>query len=285
MDSIERAQCLAVAALVAAAQTDSRSAQQMGEESLRIGQQLDDSDAVARSLGSLIFLAYAEKRFDEGTRLAERMHALGTAMGVKWVVAWALVCLATFRLYAGEFRDTVRFGEEAASVCRQLGEAWLRGQVLAGVAQAWSRLNDLDRAEAAAQESAHCMNELDDRRTLVALVVGLASMAVARSRPGRTAVLLGCVSGLLDSIANPLLDVQRERYRTAEEFARGGLGEVAFVAALQRGRSMTIDEAIAYAVDERSPTKPAPLAKAEPRTPLTRRELEIARLIADGLTS
>ncbi len=285
VDSIQRAQCLAVAALVAAAQTDSRSAQQMGEESLRIAQQFDDADTVARSLGSLIFLAYADKRFDEGTKLAERMLALGTAMGVKWVVAWALVCMATFRLYAGEFRDTVRFGEEAASICRELGETWLRGQVLAGLAQAWSRLDDLDRAEAAAKESAHCMNELDDRRTLVALVVGLASMAAARSRPGRTAVLLGCISGLLDSIANPLLDVQRERYRASEEFARDRLGEVAFAAAVERGRSMTIDEAVAYAVEEKSPTKPAPPAKAEPRTPLTRRELEIARLIAEGLTS
>jgi predicted ATPase/DNA-binding CsgD family transcriptional regulator len=284
-DSVQRAQCLTVAAMVAAAQTDSRSAWQMGEESLRIGQKYDDDDAVARSLGSLIFLAWAEKRFDEGTKLAERMLALGRTMGVTWVVAWALVCLATFRVYTGEFRDAVQLGEEAASISRELGEAWLRGQALLLLALAWWRLDDLERAEAAGKEAAHWMNELDDRRSLVALVEILASIAVARGKSDRAAILLGCIAQLLDSIANPLLEVQRERHRTLEASALDGLGEAAFAAALERGRSMTIDEAVAYAVDNRSPTMTQPPARAVERMPLTRRELEIAREIADGLTS
>lgn len=48
---------------------------------------------------------------------------------------------------------------------------------------------------------------------------------------------------------------------------------------------MTVDQAVAYAVADTHQRKPAPPAKADSRTALTRRELEVARLIADGLTS
>jgi len=284
-DSSERAQCLSVAAMVAAAQTDSHSARQMGEESLRIAQQLRDDDLTARALGSLIFLAWAEKRFDEGTDLAERMLALGRAMDVQWVVAWALVGVATFRVYAGAFSEALQLGEEAAAICADLGEAWIRDLTLLLVVLARWRVDELDGAEAAAKVTAFWMNELDDRRGLVSLVEILASIAMARGNPDRTAVLLGCLSRLLDSIANPLLDIQRERHRTLEEFARSRLGEAALAAGVERGRSMTVDEAVTYAVGGTPQKKPVPPTKAQPRLALTRRELEIAHLIAEGLTS
>jgi DNA-binding CsgD family transcriptional regulator len=47
---------------------------------------------------------------------------------------------------------------------------------------------------------------------------------------------------------------------------------------------MTIEEAVAFAVEERLPARPV-AARSEPKTPLTRRELEVARLIADELSS
>ena len=71
-----------------------------------------------------------------------------------------------------------------------------------------------------------------------------------------------------------------------EAAARGALGEEAFSRAVERGRSMSLQEVVAYAVDERpQAAKPRASARPEPRTPLTRRELEIARLITEGLTS
>ena len=47
---------------------------------------------------------------------------------------------------------------------------------------------------------------------------------------------------------------------------------------------MTIDEAIAFAVDEKLPPRPVSV-KSATRTPLTKREMEIARLIGDDLSS
>lgn len=284
-DSIPRANCLTVGALLAAAQNDGRSALQMGEESLRIGRQLRDDDAVARALGSLIFLAWSEKRFDDGTKLAVTMLELARTMDVKWVRAWALTCLSTLRVYTGPLDEAIQLGQEAAAIGREGGEMWLRGQALAAQAHARLRLGDLDGAEAAAKESAICMQALDDRRSLVALVGILALIAVSRGDGDRVATLLGCSARLLDSIANTLLEIQRERHRSLEEFARGHLSEVAFTAAVDRGRTMTLDEVVAYALDQQPPAKPLRRLAAESGISLTRREQDIAALVAQGLSN
>ncbi|HEV2258479.1 MAG TPA: response regulator transcription factor [Streptosporangiaceae bacterium] len=48
---------------------------------------------------------------------------------------------------------------------------------------------------------------------------------------------------------------------------------------------MTIDEGIAFATEDKPAPTPAPPVKSAPDTELTNRQLEIARLIAGGLTN
>jgi DNA-binding NarL/FixJ family response regulator len=48
---------------------------------------------------------------------------------------------------------------------------------------------------------------------------------------------------------------------------------------------MTISEGVAFAAEDKQPPKPAPVVKAEPHAALTRRQLDIARLVADDLSN
>ena len=59
----------------------------------------------------------------------------------------------------------------------------------------------------------------------------------------------------------------------------------AFDTAYARGHAMTIDEGVIFAVADKPTHKPAPPVKSAPDTVLTSRQLEIARLIAEGLTN
>jgi non-specific serine/threonine protein kinase len=70
-------------------------------------------------------------------------------------------------------------------------------------------------------------------------------------------------------------------HQECERDARERLGTQRFQKAFQRGQAMSVDEAIAFALDER----PAAVPAAESPSVLTRRELEIADLIAEGLTN
>jgi DNA-binding NarL/FixJ family response regulator len=48
---------------------------------------------------------------------------------------------------------------------------------------------------------------------------------------------------------------------------------------------MTIDKGVAFAVEAEQRPKPAPAAGSRPPAVLTRRQLDIARLVADGLSN
>ena len=48
---------------------------------------------------------------------------------------------------------------------------------------------------------------------------------------------------------------------------------------------MTIDEGVAFAVEGEKPPRPASAAKPRPQAVLTRRQLDIARLVADDLSN
>lgn len=58
----------------------------------------------------------------------------------------------------------------------------------------------------------------------------------------------------------------------------------AFARAVDRGLGMFVAEAVDYALGQAA-AKPAAPAETTPHMPLSRRELEIARMIAQGLTN
>lgn len=97
-------------------------------------------------------------------------------------------------------------------------------------------------------------------------------------------MLLGCAQRVRDASSISLIELYRDQHERSESLILRGIGHRSFDAAYALGRAMTIDEGIAFAVDDKPPPKLVP-AKTAPDTALTPRQLEIARLIADDLTN
>ena len=66
---------------------------------------------------------------------------------------------------------------------------------------------------------------------------------------------------------------------------RAALGEAAFEAAFSEGRAMSPEQAIEYALSAEEPAPPAASVPKESPPDLSRREWEVALLIAQGLTN
>ena len=81
-----------------------------------------------------------------------------------------------------------------------------------------------------------------------------------------------------------LIELYRQQHERSVSIIVRGIGQKASDAAYSRGRAMTIDEGVAFAVADKPAHKPAPPVRS-PDTALTPRQLEIARLIADDLTN
>ena len=110
-------------------------------------------------------------------------------------------------------------------------------------------------------------------------------MAAELGQHERAACLLGSAERVRDESSLTLIELFRSQHERTVSIIVRGIGQRSFDAAFARGRAMTIGEAVAFAVEDKPPPKPAPGVKPKSRTVLTGRQLEIARLVAEDLSN
>jgi DNA-binding NarL/FixJ family response regulator len=125
-------------------------------------------------------------------------------------------------------------------------------------------------------------------------LAGMAGVAAAQGQAERSTRLFGAAEALFEAMGQVVEPGDRTEYDRNAAVARAQLGDHAFAAAWEAGRAMTIEQAIAEA-SEPTPEVPAP-APVLPAAPsptiavaaypagLTAREVEVLRLVAQGLT-
>ena len=284
-DSLARGHGLWVMAVLAVTEPDYVDARSRAEEGLRIGQRLANAEVMACSLRCLGIVARAEGRIADADSLVRSALALARATRSPQIVLPVMNSLCGVRLSAGDVDGAVTIGEEALAISLESGELWMRGYLLNHLSKArWLR-GEAQQGEALAQKGTACKHALDDRFGLAILIDTLAWMAAGRGAAERTATLLGYAQNLRESVAAIPLENFRDHREQSEVSARETIGEAAFAAALARGRAMTIDEGVAYALDQKQQARPAPLANSQRPVLLTRREQEIAVLVAQGLSN
>jgi DNA-binding CsgD family transcriptional regulator len=142
--------------------------------------------------------------------------------------------------------------------------------------------------DAAACLSINLCKELADKMVARASLDGLACISSAEGASERAARLFGAAEVLGEAVGplTPEEDALRAPYLV---MARSQLDEASWRAAWAEGRAMSMDQAIDYALSEEKPTSPISPAPERPSADeaphLTRREREVAALVARGFTS
>jgi len=259
---------------------DPASAQAGAEEALRIAEQLGDADLEGWAAGALLFTAFIQGRRERVGDLSRSMLETGRPAGM---TAFAMHYTCLHLLEQDRFDEVIEVGEAAVTICREAGDLFTRGMVLNSLAEARRRRGELTEAEALARQGVVCKHGLDDRRGVAALIETLAWIASDQRDDVRAAALLGGATSLRDSMAIPLLAPYAARHDACEQGLRGRLGEAAFGQAFRKGAAMSPGGAVDHALGRTEPLTKQTQAKSP--TGLSRRELEIARLIADCPTN
>ena len=284
-DSLPHARLLWVAAAMATSQNDYEASTALSEESLRIATLLKDAEAVGWSLIYVTIARWLTGDVAEAARLNQSVLSLATVMQLPQLELAGLNLLAYVSLASGELDRVFDFGGEGLEKSRACGELWLRALLLNVMSQASWQRGETRRAEALAQEGASCNHALDDRAGLAILLETLAWMAAEQAAPERAAVLLGFAQRVREASALTLVEPFRPQHAQSVAAAKKGLGQRAFDLAFERGQVMMMEDGVAFAVEGKQPPRPTSAVKTEPHTELTRRQLEIARLVADDLTN
>jgi ATP/maltotriose-dependent transcriptional regulator MalT len=283
-DSAARAHLLRAAAAMANSQSDFGASVSLGRESLRIGTQLKDSTVMALSLTWLAIPLAVEGKVAEALEAAESAMSLARLMQARPIELVATTVVCNILPLVGQPERAIKLAEQGLTISQECGELYARGYLLMAMSQAHWLQGERQLAETQALEGAACKHALDDRPGLQALLETVALMAAERGAHQRAATLLGCAERVRQSSAIQFQEGFRQPHERSMALALGGLGQRLFDASYERGLTITIDDAMAFAVEEKLPPRPVAV-KTETQIPLTKRELEIARLIADDMSN
>jgi hypothetical protein len=110
---------------------------------------------------------------------------------------------------------------------------------------------DLGAARERFQESLAMKRDFGDKRGLAYSLEGFAILAAVQGRAERAARLFGAAEVLREAINSPLPPPDRVLYDRYVTPARAGRAQEAFAAAWAQGQTMMLEEAIAFALEEK----------------------------------
>jgi predicted ATPase/DNA-binding SARP family transcriptional activator/DNA-binding CsgD family transcriptional regulator len=222
------------------------------EESLALAREVGDVDRIGTNQMMLGFAVLAHGDYERARTVCDEALALSGEgdSGVRWFVPESLVNRGLAELGQGEH----------------------------------------ERAAASFSKGLKLALETGTKASFTTSLEGMASLAGALKEATRAALLWGAVENARRVSGIALSPTERALHEPHLDSARSQLGEEGWEEALIAGRAMSLEEAAEYALSEEEPNSfpssvsPIP-STDEPTSNLTRREREVAALIARGLTN
>ncbi len=259
------------------------------EQSVALARALDDKRLIAEML---IFLGWVVLDQDKDDALAALLfeESLGIAreLGDKMGLANAFTALGGLSRRRGDYKQAYAFFEESRTIFQELGATWEVAMALIELGEVVRLQGEHLRAQELFNASLALWRELGISRgfRIPFCLVGLARLYATGRELMHAARLLGAAEAMSERIGtSPLVeDITMLRIQ---------VGASAFPAAWVEGRSISAEQAIEYAltlpeVSDASPSaaERAPAVPPPPAYPagLTTREVEVLRLLAEGLT-
>lgn len=286
---------------IASVRGDAPAATCLLEESLALYREIGDKARLAYSLNTLALISLRGADYSVYPRarsLLEESLALFREEGHQVGIAWSLYGLGLWHFQQEEAPTARSRFEESLALYRVLQQRQFLAHPLYFLGKITAQQGDLPAAYAFYQQSLAVFQELDDQRSSAACLEGWASVVALQGDALWAAQLWGAAqvlheaggpSALFTLITTPGERADEERMRA---LVQSQLGEQTFALALAEGRTMTPEQALA--AHEHSALARYPQAGGEadaqkipsPSLPndLTKREVEVLRLVARGLT-
>jgi len=224
------------------------------EEALSIGRELGDRWNIATALRNLGALNNIRRNYQEARSFLEQALEVWRDMGTEGKLGYAisLAFLGDVALSRGQVEKARSLYNESVASLREpdVGDNNFLGYPIRRLGQLAWRERNYENAISLCKESLRLNYEVSDPRGVMCCVAGFAAIAVARGNFEQAAQLLAAVETQLATIGIGLWYMDKVEYESNLTFLRRQLVEKVFNKFWAKGKAMSFEQAIAFALEE-----------------------------------
>jgi ATP/maltotriose-dependent transcriptional regulator MalT len=279
--------------LTKAVRGDFATARSMCAEGVAIARALGNRWGVANALLWSGLVMWLSDDLSAAFSLADECLALFRELGDRRGMAFILSGMGQAELRRGDYTAARPRFEESMRLLLELRDRRSMAMCLNGLGEIALSGGDYTTARTLREEAVTIFSEMGDKWYTAFSLDGLAAVAVAERRPEHAARLFGAAEAMREEIGVPVPPVRRASYERAVAAMRAQLAASAFANIWAEGRRMSPEQIVnMFAAPERGTvpqgagtmTTPEAARPSADEVGLTRREVEVLRLVAQGLT-
>lgn len=279
--SAGRAMALWIAARMALEQGDVNAAENAAEESHTLARQYGNARELSFALGLLGSVRVARENNTDAERLFGK--AIAAAEDDPLATSLALIGAGMLAADRGDTATAKEVFERCLAICDAHEESATRAEALWGYALlAWQE-GDLAETRIRAADALRRMRAMGNRVLIANCLEVLAWVAASEFGSNRAAELLGAAGALREALGIQLPGSLSPAHHSCRERVQRAIGRREFDKATNEGRRLRVDDVISRTLGEQ-PDATARRTNQE-EAMLTRRERQVADLIAEGLTN
>ena len=261
------------------------------EEGLALYREAGDKLGIALCLSDLANVLIDGGDFERAKQLYVEGLALSRQLGSSSLLGAYLINSGYTLLLEGDLEGAMALNQEAEDLRRKQRRGGGLQYALDNLGWAMLLRGEYDKARTQHEESLALCHDLGDKMVASWSLEGLACSASAKGDAERAARLFGAAEGLREAVGYQQASRDRSLREPYLAAARSLLDEAVWEKAFIEGRVMGMGEAVEYALSKEGktdpPTPPSPEnpSAGKALVALTRREREVAKLVARGLTN
>jgi predicted ATPase/transcriptional regulator with XRE-family HTH domain len=217
-------------------------------EGLVVASELNDIESLSWGLDDLSIVAMCEGRFQEAERLGRESLLLSQEWGNTWHTVIRRYWLARVHRYQGNEEKAMELFEENRTAALETNFDWGYASSLLELGCAALRRGDVKTAELYLRESIQILHRGHYGYSLTYSLDAFGALALAKDQPERAQVLFSASDAYRERIHTDLLPPEREERGRLSDRVMGSLSPEALSSLTRRGRGMTHDEAVAFAL-------------------------------------
>jgi predicted ATPase/DNA-binding CsgD family transcriptional regulator len=260
----------------------------MLEDGISAARQTRQPVSLSLGLGFLSRIEQDARNLERARQLAEEAVEVASGCGFTRGVCSSLVYLGDVLHEQGDFARADTVLHKARLVANRAGDRAFASYASSGLSRLALDRGDLQSARQELIAALGDARQPGERRAVVHAVEYAAAVAAAMHHPAEALTLASAAAAAREMGGPPMRPVEHDRLAPFLAEARASLSDIAGAEAWELGRTLALDQAVELALQLLQSQNRAATATArhvERPSGLSRREIEVLRLLAGGKTS